>query len=207
MAKSKTSSRRACKTPDEFAADQQAQIPKLEKAIDILGENNPEAASLVVSLKKVRAKVSLPVGERLDACHQFVERARKRVVAAQEAVEKAVETKSRLDTELQEGLLRLQRFREEAAAQTQPADRPDGGMPDGGVPPTAPVGAAAEVNRLRSMVDELQRERDLLREEVSSQRAGKDPGNQSVLMSTLIDHGDTLRRGTISGGNRYNPLA
>ena len=91
---------------------QQTQIDKLERAVEVLGEDNPEAAPLIVALKKLHVQASSPVGVRLDACQRFVERARKRYAAVQEAVEQALKTKSRLDCELQEGLQRLQRLRE-----------------------------------------------------------------------------------------------
>ena len=63
------------RSPDDLTADHQTQIDKLERAVEILGESNPEAAPLVVALKKLRVQVSSLVGERLDACQQFVERA------------------------------------------------------------------------------------------------------------------------------------
>ena len=95
------------RTPDELVADNQAQIDRLERAIAVLGENSTEAAGLVASLKKLRAQSVQPVGVRLDACQQFVERARKRFAAAEDAVMKALQTKSRLEFELEEGLAQV----------------------------------------------------------------------------------------------------
>ena len=93
---------------------------------------------------------------------------------------------------------RLQRLREEAAAQ-----RRDQTAEHGEVPPTAPAVSAVEINQLRASVGDLQRERDRLRSEVTRQRAEESrPLDKSALMSTLIDQGDTLSR-----GNGYNPLA
>ena len=86
---------------------------------------------------------------------------------------------------------RLQRLREEAAAQPRAptAER-------GEVPPIPE--AQAEVNQLRATIEDLQRERDRLRSEVSNQRAEESrPLEQSV-----IDQG-----GMFSRGNRFNPLA
>ena len=167
------------KSPDVLAGDNQAQIDRLERAISVLGEDSVDAAGLIATLKKVRAQSIQPIGERLDACQQFVERARKRFVAAEDAVMKALQTKSRLESELNEGVQRLQRLREEAAAQPRAPTAEHGEVPP--VPPEA----QAEVNQLRATIEDLQRERDRLRSEVSRQRAG-----------------DMLSR-----GNRFNPLA
>ena len=47
---------------------------------------------LIAHLKKLHAASRSPIGERLDACQRFVERAQKRHAAAQEAVKKDVKT-------------------------------------------------------------------------------------------------------------------
>ena len=124
-----------------------------------------DAAGLIATLKKVRAQSIQPIGERLDACQQFVERARKRLVAAEDVVMKALQIKSRLECELNEGVQRLQRLREEAAAQPRAPI-----AEHGEVPPIAPEAQAVEVNQLRATIEDLQRERDRLRSEVSHQR-------------------------------------
>ena len=67
---------------------------------------------------------------------------------------------------------------------------------------TIHASTAAEINQLRVTVQDLQRERDFLRSEMAKNRV---EGDQSLLMSTLIDQGDSLRRGV--GSNRYNPLS
>ena len=103
--------------PNSAEAERVEQIRKLEQAIEILGKDSPQSTGLIAHLKKLQAASSSPIGERLDACQRFVERAQKRLAAAQEAVKKAVETQSKLEAELQEGVERLQRLREEATAQ------------------------------------------------------------------------------------------
>ena len=200
------------RNPDDVKADHQTQIDKLERAVEILGEGNPEAAPLV-ALKKLRVQILSPVGERLDACQQFVERARKRFAAAQEAVEQALKTKSRLENEFEEGLQRLQRLREEAAAQTIPApmDVPDGvqshiqrnhSSEAEQEALTAPTASAIEVNRLRAAVDELMREREQLRSAVALHRAA-----QRFPVPTVVDSAEVVRNNSVSGGNRFNPPA
>ena len=66
---------------------------------------------------------------------------------------------------------------------------------------TAPVSGAEEINQLRATVEELQRERAMLRSEVVGHRSG----DQSVLLSTLMDQGESVPRN--GSGNRFNPLA
>ena len=67
---------------------------------------------------------------------------------------------------------------------------------------TIPASGAEEINQLRTTVEELQRERAMLRSEVARQRNG----DQSALLSTLIDHGESVARNSVVG-NRFNPLA
>ena len=67
---------REVKNPDDDAAALQGRIEKLEKAIEVLGADNPEAQGLVSALKKVRAQShsQSAIGVRLDSCRAFVER-------------------------------------------------------------------------------------------------------------------------------------
>ena len=137
---------REVKNPDDDAAALQGRIEKLEKAIEVLGADNPEAKGLVSALKKARAQSQsqLAIGVRLDSCRAFVERAKKRLAGAEEAVTKALSLKSAMEAELEQGLARLQSLREEAAAQ------PSTTIPD---PMELPDD---EVSRLRARVAELE---------------------------------------------------
>ena len=112
---------REVKNPDEDAAALQGRIKKLEKAIEVFGADNPEAQGLVSALKKARAQShsQSAIGVRLDSCRAFVERAKKRLAGAEEAVTKALCLKSTMEAELEQGLARLQSLREEAAAQDE----------------------------------------------------------------------------------------
>ena len=55
---------------------------RLQTAVDALGDDNsPEATMLRDALKKAQQDATkVPVGVRFDACAQFVERARNRLV-------------------------------------------------------------------------------------------------------------------------------
>ena len=79
---------RELKNPDDDAAALQGRIEKLEKAIDVLGADIPEAQGLVSALKKARAQSQSKsaIGVRLDSCRAFVERAKKRLAGVEEAV-------------------------------------------------------------------------------------------------------------------------
>ena len=101
--------------PNNVETDCAEQIWKLEQAIEILGKDSPQSVRLMSQLKRLQVACT-PIGERLDACQRFVERARTRHAATEEAVKKAVEIQSKFETELQEGLERSKRLREDAAA-------------------------------------------------------------------------------------------
>ena len=81
-----------------------------------LGEDNPLANPLVSALKVAKSKLEAPIGERLDSCQRFLERARKRVTSAESANAEAVVERDRLVAELAEGEKRMERLREEARA-------------------------------------------------------------------------------------------
>ena len=67
--------------------------------VDALGDDSsPEAKMLWDALKKVQEDATLaPVGVRLDACAQFVERARNRLSRADEVLRKAQDERVRLE--------------------------------------------------------------------------------------------------------------
>ena len=63
------------------------EIKSLEAAIDLLGPASVHAKPLLTALKAAqeRSKVG-PIQERLDSCRQFIERAKKRVLRADEVI-------------------------------------------------------------------------------------------------------------------------
>ena len=73
-------------------------------------------------LKAAKSKLEAPIGERLDSCQRFLERARKRVTSAESAIADAVAERDRLVAELAEGEKRMERLREEARAAPPPRD-------------------------------------------------------------------------------------
>ena len=102
---------------------------RLQAAVDLLGEDNPDAASLKTMLDEAKAQTRVaPVGERLDACLKFIERAKKRLESAEQDLIKAQEARVARETELSEGLANLQRLRSEATSAVP--SPPVGGVAD-----------------------------------------------------------------------------
>ena len=57
--------------PQQKVADAAARVGRLEAALRLLGEDDPDAEPLKVALKQARMHARVrPVGERLDLCLQ-----------------------------------------------------------------------------------------------------------------------------------------
>ena len=122
---------------------------RLQTAVDALGDDNsPEAKMLRDALKKAQMEATLAlVGVRLDACAQFVKRARNRLSRADEVLRKAQDERVRLEQELRDGEQRLEALRVEASEQRKPA------------------GPGDEISQMQKLVTELNQiaaERDAL---------------------------------------------
>ena len=82
--------REASRPPE--AATTEAQL--LEAAIAALGETNPHARLLKDALQAAKSKSKVPlVADRIEACKTFIERAKRRVVPAEEIMKRALEQK------------------------------------------------------------------------------------------------------------------
>ena len=97
------------------------------------------------------SKLEAPIGERLDVCQRFLERARKRVISAESAIAAAVAEKDRLVAELEEGERRMDRFREEA--RTAPTQRDLVGEECRGLGPDDVAQMRQEILELRQFRD------------------------------------------------------
>ena len=97
-------------------------VARLEGSLAVLGsEDVEERRVLEQALSKVRVRATVaPVGQRLDECEKFCERAVKRVEKAQEAVAEALKVQTQREAELAEGKRQLEGLRAEAAAQPVP---------------------------------------------------------------------------------------
>ena len=70
-----------CSTPQDRMAAASARVTRLKAALQLLGEDTPDAAPLKVALEQARGQARLrPVGERVDSCLQFIERVKKQIV-------------------------------------------------------------------------------------------------------------------------------
>ena len=84
------------------------------------GGGQPTRETVGFGIEGAKSKLEAPIGERLDSCQRFLERARKRVISAESAISEAVAEKDRLIAELAEGEKRMEGLREEVrAAPTQ----------------------------------------------------------------------------------------
>ena len=107
--------------PPQVSPAAQVRVVRLQSAVDALGDDNSsEAKMLRDALKKAQQEAtSAPVGVRLDACAQFVGRARNRLSKADEALRKAQDDRARLEQELRDGEQRLEALRVEASEQVR----------------------------------------------------------------------------------------
>ena len=71
--------------PEIVAEDAVAEVQRLEAAITVLGELNPHARPLKDALQTAKSRSRVPpVVERVEACKTFLERAKRRVLRAED---------------------------------------------------------------------------------------------------------------------------
>ena len=86
------------------------------RAIAALGEDSIHAKGLHEAPRIARARSALPpVAERVESCKKFLDRARQRVVRAQDVIDKATAQKKIHDEEVAEGERRLVHLQAEAS--------------------------------------------------------------------------------------------
>ena len=168
-------------SPDEAAAAAQGRVAAVEAAINALGDSDAAALKFLQEVLKKAMQVANcgPVGERLGACTKFVERARKRLAKADEDLARMQDERAKLDSELAEGVARLEVLRAEAAAvaPTFPAE---------------PQNLAVEVSRMQGVIDNLQSERAQMRGVDAMELAG-DQDSRSGCTVALVDEGGAKR--------------
>ena len=99
------------RTPEAVAEAAAEEIVQLESAVAALGEGNPLAKPLLAALKVARSKVNVPVSVQIEMSEKHLARARKRLVVANEELEKAVEKKNSFTSDVEATELRLARLR------------------------------------------------------------------------------------------------
>ena len=135
---------------------------------------------------KISGRV-LPVGERLDSCLKFVERAKGRVQRQQRVVEEAKELLTQLESQLAAGFQDLERLRTEARSGQESAPAPPQNEDS--------WRNTAELWDLRREVEQLRRERDVWLAKPNPQPMEGVAGDfRSSRMAVLIDEADAKRR-------------
>ena len=184
--------------PQQRVAEASARVERLEAALKLLGEDDPDAEPLKIALKRAKSQAQVrPVGERLDLCLQYIARVKKQVARAEEHVREAKEAQVQLEERLANGLRDLEALRAEASE--EPRQR----SPQSAVMEVEPN---EEIVKLRALVAKLQKERA---QEVEANRTkkartlagfcsdlahcqgGHSAQNPSEVMSTLIDAADS----------------
>ena len=90
----RSSSARSHHPPEVTTADAVAEVQRLESAIAVLGESNLHAGPLLKSLQVAKSRSRAPpVADRIEACKSFIERAKRRVVRAEEIFKRARDQK------------------------------------------------------------------------------------------------------------------
>ena len=190
--------------PQQKVAEASARVGRLEAALRLLGEDDPDAEPLKVALKQARMQARVrPVGERLDLCLQYVARVKKQLTRAEDQVREAREAHAQMEEKLANGLRDLEALRAEASA--QPRSCPEPVTPRQGME----VDPNEELIRLRAQVAELQ-ERQAGQEADSSRKKARTTElslttaitshgkggveNPSVVMSSLIEAADSALR-------------
>ena len=132
---------RVRRNPDEVRLGASTKITRLQSALAVLGEDDVvERSALEAALKKAQVQAVIPpVAERIEQTQKFIERAKKRVVLADECVQWAQDWKVECEKELSEAQERLSRLRFEA-------ERPMAAVPE----------SATEVQRLQQQLAEAQ---------------------------------------------------
>ena len=188
--KSENLRQEAGKSPNERVEEAKARVARLEGALQLLGVDSPDAEPIKVALETARGQCRvLPVGERLDSCLKFVERAKARVLKQQIEVQAAQELLAKFESQVAQGLADLERLRAEARVTPVATTRPE-----------AEVGNhIEELAALRREVDQLRRQRDawLEKSNPSQSMDTSTPGileSRSSRMATLIDEADAKRR-------------
>ena len=153
-------------------AHARVRVTKLERAMEAVGESDPTYPALVNALKRARAQAQVrPIAHRITATESFIERAKKRVEKERKEVDKAKAESAKAEAQLaleeqslRAGESRLHVLRQEAdgAGQSPPPSPLS-------TPPTVPVDFAQKVAQLRTVVQDLLREREQLKSQLAGQ--------------------------------------
>ena len=210
--------------PDEKVSVAQERVSKLEAALRAVGDDDETAPSLREALKRARQQaVPLSTQDKVTQCESFLERARKREAGAKELVLQAQKELARLSAEVVEGEQRLATLRAELERPQPPvvpvdmsaeverlrveqlSKEKEDGRPEVETHLQArrfvhSSDPAVEVQKVRSELMDMHKERDALKAALEAQRNCMDtsgPASPGTRMSALID--DAAKRRCLEG--------
>ena len=136
--------------PQKRVAEASARMERLEAALKVLGEDDPDAEPLKAAVKRAKVQAQVrSVEERLDLCLQYIARVKKQVARAEEQVRYAMEVQRQIEEKLSNGLRDLEVLRREASQQPRSCQEPSAPSREMEVEPSE------EITRLRAQVAEL----------------------------------------------------
>ena len=153
------------RTPEVAVSEAVGEVKKLAAAIAALGPDSVHAKGLHEALRIARARSKLPpVAERVESCKKYLDRARQRVVRAQDVIDKATAQKKLHEEEVVEGERRLAQLQAEASK---------------------PAEVLPQVSELQRQIDALIRERDAVRTGLETERRHPWMGTGPLSIDTL----------------------
>ena len=157
------------KTPDTIRAEASTRVSRLQAAINSLGDGDAEAKkALESSLAKAQKQAEVPHTRQIEETREFIARARKRILHADEKIrlaEQAVaEAKEEKEYDLRELPLAESRLERLQAEERVPTSCP-------AAPP--PPDWGAQISSLMHQVNQLQAERDSFAQMLTQQRVAR----------------------------------
>ena len=157
------------KTPDTIRSEASMRVSRLQAAINSLGDGDAEAKkALESSLAKAQKQAEVPHSRQIEETREFIARARKRILHADEKIrlaEQAVaEAKEEKEYDLRELPLAESRLERLQAEERVPTSCP-------AAPP--PPDWGAQISSLMQQVNQLQAERDSFAQMLTQQRVAR----------------------------------
>ena len=164
--------------PEEAQAAAEQRVQRLEAVLEAFGgAESADTEMLRKMIGRAKAQAKIPsVADCIKGCEVFLNRATKRLQVAESEVEKAIEKKKQMESEVAEGQSRLARLRAEMLRESHP--------------PPPPPDVEAEVQRLRDQIAQLQSQL----QSQTTLRVCRVSGSASLCVSAIPPMPDTVER-------------